>query len=104
MHTRVCLCTCVGDWSCHELVVEMTAGYTATAIYLPCGTSGMTCNFLTITFKMDSNFVGLRLSGRVGVGATLTDPKTVFRKPASTAGKLCLDSGTETSEESLWGH
>lgn len=35
----------------------------------------MTCNFLTITFKMDSNFAGLGLSGRAGVTAPLTDPK-----------------------------
>ena len=38
-------------------------------------TSGMTCNFLTITFKMDSNFAGLGLTGRAGVTALVTDPK-----------------------------
>lgn len=54
---RVCVRTdgWVGDWSCHQLV-EMTVDYWAAATWLPCGTSGMTCNFLTITFKMDSNF------------------------------------------------
>lgn len=52
---RVCADGWVGDWSCHQLV-EMTVDYWAAATWLPCGTSGMTCNFLTITFKMDSNF------------------------------------------------
>lgn len=66
---------CVGDWSCHQLAVEMTVDYWAAATSLPRGTSGMTCNFLTITFKMDSNFAGLGLSDRDGVTALLTDPK-----------------------------
>ncbi len=73
----VCVCTdgCVGDWSCHQLAVEMTVDNWAAATQLPCGTSGMTCNFLTITFKMDSNFAGLGLSAGAGVTALLTDPK-----------------------------
>ena len=72
----MCECSdgCLGDWSCHQLAVEMTVDYWAAATLLPCGTSGMTCNFLTITFKMDSNSTGLGLSGGAGVTALLTDP------------------------------
>lgn len=47
----VCADGCVGDWSCHQLAVKMTVNYWAAATYFPCGTSGMTCNFLTITFQ-----------------------------------------------------
>lgn len=53
----------------------MTVNHWAAATYFPRGTSRMTCNFLTITFKIDSNFAGLGLSGRAGVSVPVADPK-----------------------------
>lgn len=67
MDGQVCLCVsahadCGGHLSCHQPAVKMTIDYWGAVNQLTCGTSKITFNFLTITFRLDSNFAGLGLS------------------------------------------